>query len=121
MVVERFNKDAMMSYIVELVKRLKNQYCKEKSVIVVDNHSVHISCIEELSKYFKVLRLPTYSCEFNSIETIWGLAKQRLKKIMLMQTEEVSKTYFNDLVRQALAIDKSVVGSVIKSNRSHIL
>ena len=51
----------------------------EKPYLLLDNHSAHRSREQEpfLSENFTVLFIPPYSCQFNSIEWVWG----RLKSI----------------------------------------
>ena len=53
-----------------------------KPVIVLDNHSAHRSKDQEpwLSDHFTVHFMPPYSCQFNSIEWVWGRLKETFKR-----------------------------------------
>ena len=54
----------------------------QRPYLVFDNHPSHKSnsTIAFIEDYFKPLALPTYSCEFNSIETLWSHIKAIFKK-----------------------------------------
>jgi transposase len=47
----------------------------QKPVLVLDQHSSHWKMLSELEDDFDVEFMPPQSCEFNPIETIWGLSK----------------------------------------------
>ena len=49
--------------------------------LILDNHSAHRSkkLTELLTANFKVLWMPPYSCEFNSIERLWAYIKRSFK------------------------------------------
>ena len=52
-----------------------------KPFMVLDNHTSHTSDIvmPTLLKHFQPLFQPTYSCKFNSIETLWAIVKKQFR------------------------------------------
>ena len=50
----------------------------EKPFLVYDNHSAHLTIEnrEYISQHFRQLKMPPYSCQFNSIETLWAHLKR---------------------------------------------
>jgi len=56
-----------------------------RPVLVYDNHPSHIKpkiVRDYIQEHFTPLRLPTYSCEFNSIEKVWSQLKAKFKAEM---------------------------------------
>jgi transposase len=49
-----------------------------KPVLMIDNHKAHLNdeTKELLNKHFTLVFIPTYSCRFNSIETLWAIIKK---------------------------------------------
>lgn len=65
--------------------------------------------------------LPSHSCSFNSVETLFSLAKTNLERLVQQESEIVDQQDFNRLVREAFKkVSPTAVLGVIKSNRAHI-
>lgn len=77
----------------------------QKAIVATDNASSHKTvssrkCFEQL---FTPLFQPPHSCRFNSIEIIWGLAKQEVRKQLMARSTErdITKREFEKLVLTA--------------------
>ena len=62
------------------------KYHVEKPVLIYDGASAHIASTArmKLSQHFKPLKMPPYSCDFNSIEAVWSVAKSNFAKLCLI-------------------------------------
>ena len=72
---------------------------------------------------FVPLKIPVYSCEFNSIEKVWSFAKTQWKKQMLMDRTKdiVSKEQLSAQVQSLLNnLDKSKVQNLFGANRAYL-
>jgi len=83
--------------------RSKSGVSRDKTLyLVIDNHSAHkseraLDAMERLS--FREVFMPTYSPEFNCIETLWGVTKKRVREKLLHSTHELDKADFNALLK----------------------
>jgi len=70
------NKLDFVTFLEATRKKILNK--RTKPWILLDNHGAHKSPTskEIIGKYFKPLYIPSYSCQFNSIESLWGLFKK---------------------------------------------
>lgn len=71
-------------FLEKVIKEYRLDSCADeqmKPYIVYDNHTAHRATVNEayIELYFNKLRLPIYSCEFNSIETLWAHIKRLYK------------------------------------------
>ena len=57
----------------------------EKPIVLYDGHTAHGAKINkaELSRAFIPIKIPPHSCDFNSIERVWSVAKSIYKKMLL--------------------------------------
>ena len=66
----------------KFLEQVKIEIGDIRPVLVYDNHPSHIKPLavrEYIQNNFIPLRLPTYSCEFNSIEKVWSQLKAKFK------------------------------------------
>lgn len=74
-----------------------------------------------MSQLFEPLQVPCYSCEFNSIEKVWSVAKCYYKKRTLAIQEEMNNDAFKKLVIESFQqITNTKMANLIKSNRKYI-
>lgn len=77
------DKDTFMTFIIEEIVPRMNRFPDKKSVLVMDNCSIHdkdaLSILGELH-YFEVIFLPPYSPIFNPIENLFGTYKTWLRR-----------------------------------------
>jgi len=82
MLTDNQRKETIYGFFKYLYKKIPKEAKKLKPYVVLDNLGSHKSsliteyCQDKLELVFQ----PTYSCEFNSIETYWAYAKRRYKK-----------------------------------------
>jgi len=79
---------------------------RTKPWILLDNHGAHKSPIskEIIGKYFKPLYIPAYSCQFNSIESLWGLFKKLFPSYVCDHVLEASTfEYTQKLIQNMIA------------------
>ena len=64
----------------------------EKPYLILDNHSAHksVEVMAYIKLYFIPLLMPAYSCEFNSIETLWSLVKSRYKTKIARRNQAIN-------------------------------
>ena len=89
-----------------------------------DNHAAHLVPENEqfINDHFEPLRQPAYSCEFNSIETLWSVIKSDFRKHncsrnLIFEDEDWLK-YFVEEVCQDVPIEK--VRRLELANRSYL-
>ena len=77
---------------IEFLKLIKIELGDVRPVLVYDNHPSHTSILarEFINEQFTPLRLPKYSCEFNSIEKVWSQLKATFKTEMAQRTYEIA-------------------------------
>ena len=112
MLAKRFNKESFQAFIHELARRLRNQYMRTKPIVVIDNHTAHIASLNVMRQYFRVLRMPPYSCQFNSIEHVWGICKGKFRKLLNIENERlrrIDETCFQRIVRESLSLDNYMI------------
>ena len=73
---ESTNAIAFEKFLRDVVASFRN--AADRPHLVIDNHSAHHSRLvtDLLRDHFTVTYLPTYSCQFNLIETLWAVIKQ---------------------------------------------
>lgn len=62
-----------------------------RPVIMLDNHRAHWNSetIAILNQSYEVCHIPPYSCQFNSIETVWGIIKLQFRKQVALQLAKI--------------------------------
>ena len=59
---------------------------------------------------------------FNSIEHLWGYAKNRFRRVLMAATQELDKTDFEGLLNSAFThIPASVLSGLVLSNRQSLI
>ena len=76
------NSDNLMEFIPILKAGIVSTRSKVKPILVVDQHGSHRKCQPELEKYFQVEYQSPDSCQFNIVETLWSLIKQKYRKTL---------------------------------------
>ena len=88
-VAESTNKIDFLKFL-ELVKI---EIGEIRPMLVYDNHPSHIKpqvVRDYIQEHFIPLRLPTYSCEFNSIEKVWSQLKAKFKTEMAQRANDIT-------------------------------
>lgn len=62
-----------------------------KPYLVIDNHRAHKAWrVEEfLNKHFNVIWMPAASCEFNSIESVWSMMKNKFRRVIAQRVGKI--------------------------------
>ena len=60
-------------------------------------HTARVS-MKLMQDLFEPLQIPVYSCEFNSIEKVWSVAKAYFNKRVLLLNAEYTQRTFEGLV-----------------------
>ena len=78
---------------IDFLKLVKIEIGALRPMLVYDNHPSHTSKLA--SKYieenFQPLKLPKFSCKFNSIEKVWSQLKATFKTEMAQRTYAIAK------------------------------
>ena len=79
------NKEEVEKFLRKLIRELGSLNIEEKPWLVLDNHRAHFTQQNKrlMALHFRVLPFPSSSCEFNSIEQLWGLIKQSYRKLLV--------------------------------------
>ena len=96
---------------------------RNKPICIFDQHKAHLTdeVMKKLSHYVIPLPQVSYSSNFNSIETLWQLTKQRYYKRRLLDQDQLSKADFLERVQAALNdIKPATIKSVLNANRAYI-
>ena len=66
---------------IDFLKLVKLEVGDDKPVLAYDNHRSHtsIAATEYILQNFTSMRIPPYSCNFNSIKKLWSQLKSRFK------------------------------------------
>ena len=95
-----------------------------KPYLVYDNHKSHL--VEENAEFidenFIPLRLPAYSCEFNSIETLWAHLKHKFKLEIVEHLEKIQNPeQLKDMVLKiAQSYPEANVKNILRANSNYI-
>lgn len=68
---------------------------------MLDNLSAHKKVTPLMQKHFEVLWMPAYSCKFNAIESVWGIAKRSFRRTLLECRGVMNQDEFLNAVREA--------------------
>ena len=70
---------------------------------------------------FDLWFIPPYSCEFNSIETYWAVAKRAFKKANLVHRFTIkTREEFLNSVRNSLQISTKIHHNLCNANRDYL-
>lgn len=90
--------------------------------LVLDNHPAHktqqsFALMRALK--FEPLLLPTYSCEFNSVEHVWALCKKKLRSLLAenVRAMTIDALTFDRFVQSALTHPPETFFGLIQANR----
>ena len=62
--------------------------------------------------------MPAYSCQFNSIEHLWSVLKENIKKLLFSYPEHIDEPTWRDMVYAAWhQIEPRVFAAMVGSNR----
>ena len=89
---------------------------------MLDNHASHSHRqVRELVDGRLTLAFqPSYSSQFNPIESVWGLAKQAFTKLLALRRDALTKDAFDELVLEALGTTDRHVQAILRVNRAYI-
>ena len=94
-----------------------------KPILVFDQLRAHKTepVMERLEPYVIPLPQVTYSSNFNSIETIWSIAKRSYFKHRLLDKYKLTEEQFKARVRASItSIKPSVIKRVMSANRAYL-
>ena len=118
------NGENFRTFLRLLKSKLRNQYEERKVYICLDNHGAH-QCkeskraMEELN--FVPLFFPSYSCCFNSIETLWSFMKNHFRRFLCDQKTNLSLEEFKSKVRETLPlVTEEIAGNIYFANRKYL-
>ena len=79
-ITDTTNTENFNTFINDLVQQIRPNL-ENRPYLVLDNHTAHKNVVirPTLEQHFNVLWLPSYSCQFNSIETFWSILKRRYR------------------------------------------
>ena len=106
-----------------LVARSVRSTTGVKPILVYDGHPAHRSreCLAVANLYFRPLQQCSYSCCFNSVEAVWGVAKKDYMKRLLLANYEISLARFLILIDQSLqSISPAVHRGILRSNHDFV-
>ena len=110
-------------FLRDVVASFRNE--ADRPHLVIDNHSAHHSKLIDnlLRDHFTVTYLPTYSCQFNSIETLWSVIKKQFRKQVGIRVRQITQQcHLNQLVLDvAVRIPQRLVNNICRANRSYLL
>ena len=71
------NKTDYIEFMRLVKEQVRQIHHSQKPILLFDAHRAHTSLLarEEIPRMFVPLKIPVYSCEFNSIEKVWSYAK----------------------------------------------
>lgn len=91
-----------------------------KPFLVLDGHSAHFTPENRvlLNQYFVPLRMPAHSCQFNSVETLFAVAKTNLRRLIALEDDQMTQDRFESLVKLSIGmVDNAAMQGIIRSNR----
>jgi transposase len=109
------NQEDFLVFLVKIVQGLKRGI--KRPYLVLDNHTAHRTkrVKELLSQHFNVLYLPVASSEFNSVERVWSVIKQRYMKMAAAATvqtqEDLAKIVEETLAGISAPLCRKLAGS----------
>ena len=108
-----------MEFLRKVKANLKNK--DQELVMVMDNHSAHksketLNYMESLN--IKPLFMSPYSPELNSIESLWGVTKSRIKRDMyqLENYHAITHAQFQEIVLASLQCTPDQIAGILRSN-----
>ena len=74
-----------------------------------------------VQRYFRPLKNVPYSCQFNAIEAVWGVAKNNFVKLSMLQEHWYTNEEFYELVRRSLTmISRDTMAGLMRSNHAYL-
>ena len=119
------NKQEYGNFLIDLSEKVKPEFRggRNKPILLYDGHPAHVSadCLSLAREFFEPLQIPGYSCEFNSIEKVWGLAKAVYNKRVLLKAAVADR---KELKANVLAVFDSIpqatMDNLVNANRAYI-
>jgi hypothetical protein len=125
MTAKSTNKNDYLNFMRQVSQQVRPDPQNRKPVLLYDAHRAHTSLDARalIPKLFNPLPIPTYSCEFNSIEKVWSFAKVQWKKQMLASKVDIKS--MEQLVQRVTALfndlDKKALHDLFYANRAYLL
>jgi transposase len=101
---------------------INDELKKEKRIVMVlDNHSAHLSRLaKDVAKFLniKLLHLPPYSPKLNPIEQVWRAMKKKIFSIDFETTQSLLakvKYYYSEYVKEKTFTNKWIIKFISKS------
>ena len=90
-ITDTTNSEHFNTFIDDLIPFIRPNL-ENRPYLVLDNHLAHKNILirPTLEQHFNVMWLPSYSCQFNSIETFWSILKSRYRKMLHERYHEVA-------------------------------
>jgi len=92
-------------FIPLMIEALTDRAKEQKPLLIIDNHKAHTSdrVTPLLVEHFDVRFFPSYTPQFNSIETLWGHFKPRFKMMLAENPEVIDQEDLKRLLDMTIA------------------
>ena len=95
-----------------------------KAFLLQDGHRAHTTNLSKrlASRLFIAFSTVPHSSNFNSIETVWSVAKRNFQKLMQYERGVLTKPDFLAMVKRAVyQIPVQKIDNMVSANRKHVL
>ena len=113
-------------FLFKVKQAVSEKYATDKPYFLYDGATAHTSpvVVNAIAEFFIPVQIPSYSCEFNSIEKLWSVAKSYYVKrlLQIFQVEGcISEMRFRELVEESFSqIPRDKLVRLHGANRKYI-
>ena len=124
-IFDKTNKENFRKFLYNLIRNLKPIRRGERPYFITDNAGSHRNKenYELMAAHFNVIYQPSYSCKFNSIETLWALVKKRWLKSHTKVLIKKESTRDNSIALLKIILDEigeEQIVRLLNANDSYI-